>query len=74
MFRQSKRIALILVVVAMFSLAGCQNYDFAETGNEIIATKDAMAMINDDAYVLVDVQEADAFNMQHIKGSKCTIK
>ncbi len=69
MFRQSKRIALVLVIVAMFSLAGCQSYDFAETGNDIVATKDAMSLINDEAYVLVDVQEADAFEMQHIKGA-----
>ena len=69
MFKQSKKIVFLLLIVTVFSLAGCGSYDFAETGNEIIQTTDAISFIGNDDIILVDTQAAKDFEMSHIKGA-----
>ena len=60
----------ILSALAIFVLAGCASYDFADNaGTFIVEAKDALAMFDAGDVILVDVRSADDYAAGHVDGA-----
>lgn len=60
---------LLMAIIIAATLSGCSNYDFSETGTEIISASEAVKRVSDGA-VLVDARGGDDFvNKGHVAGA-----
>ncbi len=60
----------ILSALAVFVLAGCASYDFADNaGTFIVEAKDALAMVEAGDVILVDVRSTDDYATGHVEGA-----
>ncbi|MBN2049440.1 MAG: sulfurtransferase [Spirochaetales bacterium] len=70
MNRRKNRLFLFpIILLAFLSVIGCGAGSFAEAGEEIIEAGEALELITGDNVVLVDAQNAKAYEKRHLVGA-----
>jgi thiosulfate/3-mercaptopyruvate sulfurtransferase len=64
-----KKITFVVVLLMVLTLAGCSRFDFGTTGEYIITAKDAMALVDANEAILVDVSAAEDYAATHIENA-----
>ncbi len=65
---RTRVLTIIIALAVAMLLSGCANFDFDETGKNIVSAKEAIELIDGGA-VLVDVQSSEDYGLSHIDGS-----
>lgn len=64
-----KKLTLFIVTSMVLVLAGCSRFDFGTTGEYIISAKDAIALVEANEAILIDVSTANDYLSTHIAGA-----
>lgn len=64
-----KKITLVVVLLMVLILTGCSRFDFETTGEYIISAKDAIALVEANEAILIDVSAEVDYMTTHIDGA-----